>query len=363
MGESAMNKRIVFSCILSLLLSPVFAARDIDLEKLKEKAKEYREGKGDSSGKKIEDLAVEPPNSRFIDTAAKTISEEDKRHVLVHMKLANRHFSKKSYDKAKEEVYKVFERDSSHAGGHFMLAVISGRLKDHLPAWYHISIAKEKDGNNKKIDDFITKLKTVSSEPEFPKWISGVYNGIEVDASERTFDLLEKLLLDECSQNITSIQSSDYQKQSSDKTNLELTFKARESFPNDKIISLLQKANKSSVKAEESDSKKIRLSVSMNLSSENPNPTKITGINEFINDLTEEMSEIAISNTEEGDPSGGFQEIIYEISVRDFSSLNKFMRKISPFASKFVLQNMELAYVPGTQSTMWKAKVKVIYKV
>ena len=363
MGESAMKKRIVLSCILSLLLSPVFAARDIDLEKLKEKAKEYGGSKGGSSNKKLEDLAVEPPKSRFIDTAAKSLSEEDKRHILVHMKLANRHFSKKNYEKAKEEVNKVFERDSSHSGGHFMLAVIAGRLKEHLPAWYHITIAKEKDGNNKKIDDFITKLKTVSSEPESPKWVSGIYNGIEIDASERTFDLLEKLLLDECSQNITSIQSSDYQKQSGDKTTLELTFKARDSFPNDKIVSFLQNANKSGVKAEENESKNLRLSVSLNLNCDNPNPKAIKGINDFINDLTEEMSEIAISNTEEGEPSGGFQEIIYEISVRDFTSLNKFMRRISPFASRFILQNMELAYVPGTESTMWKAKVKVIFKV
>ncbi len=357
-----MNKKIVFSCILSLLLSPAFA-KDYDLEKLKEKAKEYTDGKGGSSGKKLEDLAVEPPNSRFIDTATKTLSEEDKRHILVHMKLANRHFSKKNYDKAQEEVNKVFERDSSHAGGHFMLAVIAGRMKEHLPAWYHITIAKEKDGNNKKIDDFITKLKTVSSEPESPKWVSGIYNGIETDASERIFDLLEKLLLDECSQNITSIESSDYQKQSGDKTNIELTFKARESLPCDKIINNLKNSNKTGITATENTPKNLKLSVNIDFSSENPNPKAIKGINDFINDLTEEMSEIAISNTEEGEPNGGFQEIIYEISVRDFTSLNKFMRKISPFASKYILQSMNLAYVPGTQSTMWKAKIKVIYKI
>ena len=64
-----MNKKIVFSCILSLLVSPAFA-KDYDIEKLKEKAKEFTDSKGGSSGKKLDDLAVEPPNSRFIDTAA-----------------------------------------------------------------------------------------------------------------------------------------------------------------------------------------------------------------------------------------------------------------------------------------------------
>ena len=357
-----MNKKLSFVCILSLLFPPVFAASNYDLEKLKEKAKEYSSSNG-GSAKPIEDFAVEPPNSRFIDTATKSLSEEDKRHILVHMKLANRHFSKKNYDKAKEEVNKVFERDSSHSGGHFMLAVIAGRLKDYLPAWYHITVAKEKDSSNKKIDDFIAKLKTVSSEPSSPQWVAGIYNGIEVDASERTFDLIEKLLSDECSQNITSIESSDYKKQSGNKTNVELTFKARESIPCDKIIKNLQNSNKAEIKTEENSSKNLKLTITLNLVSENPNAKSIKGINDFINDLTENMSEIAISNSEEGEPTNGFQEIIYEISVRDFSSLNKFMRKISPFASKFILQSMELAYVPGTQSTMWKAKVKIIYKV
>ena len=37
--------------------------------------------------------------------------------------------------------------------------------------------------------------------------------------------------------------------------------------------------------------------------------------------------------------------------------------KYSTFAYKYILQSMNLAYVPGTQSTMWKVKIKVIYKI
>ena len=357
-----MKRKIVLFCMLSLLFSPVFA-KDYDIEKLKEKAKQYTSGKGGSGADKLDELTQEPPKTRFVDTAPKTLSEEDKRHILVHMKLANRHFSKKNYDKAQEEVNKVFERDSSHSGGHFMLAVIAGRLKKHLPAWYHITIAKEKDSSNKKIDDFISKLKTVSSEPQSTQWISGIYNGIEIDASERAFDLIEKLLLDECSQNITFIESSDYQNKSGNKTSLEITLKARDQFPSDKILSFLQKANPSGVTASEKTDKNLKMEISFDLSSDNPNPKTITGINDFINDLTEEMSEIAISNTEEGEPSNGFQEIVYNISVREFSSLNHFMRRLSPFAKKYILQSLDLAYLPGSQSTIWKAKIKVIYKI
>ncbi len=163
--------------MLYFVISPVFAAKNTDLselEKYKDKYKELAGKKGSSASGKIDEIAVEPPKSRFIDTSPKTASPEDKRHVLVHMKLANRHFSKKNYEKAIEEVNTVFERDPANSGGHFMSAVIAGRKKDYKTAWYHINIAKEKDSGNAKIDDFIKKLKTVSTEPEYTEWISGI---------------------------------------------------------------------------------------------------------------------------------------------------------------------------------------------
>ena len=357
-----MNKKIIFSCMLSLLLAPVYA-RDININDLKEKAKQYSNGKGGGAAGKLDDLTAEPPKSRFIDPTPISLSGEDKRHILVHMKLANRHFSKKNYDKAKEEVDKVFQRDSSHSGGHFMLAVIAGRHKDYLPAWYHITIAKEKDNGNNKIEDFIKKLKTVSTQPSTPQWIPGVYKGIETNASERTFDILEKLLSDECSQNITYLENSDYQNKSGNKSSSTLILKARDQFDQNKIISLLKNINNSDVSVEENSNNNLKITLTYNIASEKNDAKAITGINEFINDLTEEMPEIAVSNIDEGEPTNGYQEIIYDISCREFSSLNQFMRRISPFASKYILQSMDLGYIPGSQSTIWKAKVKILYKV
>ena len=77
----------------------------------------------------------------------------------------------------------------------------------------------------------------------------------------------------------------------------------------------------------------------------------------------EALPEVAISNNDEGEPNDRVQEIIYEISSREFSSLNQFIRKLSPYATKYILQSMELAYIPGSQSTIWKAKIKVLLKV
>ena len=357
-------KKIALVLLAASALSLPLFAKDDNYDDLKSKAKQFLNEKGKSSAaSKVENAVAEPPRSRFIDTAPKSATEEDKRHVMVHMKLANRHFSKKNYEKAIEEVNSVFTRDPANAGGHFMLAVIAGRQKDYKSAWYHIDVAKEKDSSNKKIDDFIAKLKTVSQKPE-SEWIPGVYNGSPVDASERTFDLLESLLSDECSQNICSVEVTDYTKDGNNVT-LEASFNSLDPIPTEKIVSLLKQKNGSGVSEISSTDKSLKVKLTYNNASpENPKVSPIKGLNDFINDLTEEMPEIAVNNTEEAEPAGGTQEIIYDISSREFSTVNKFFRHISPFATKYMLQMMTLSYIPGSQSaTIWKARIKVIYKI
>ena len=359
-----MNRKILFVFMLSFIFSPVFA-KNTDLSELKEKYKEYSSGgKSSSVSSKLDDFAGEPPKSRFVDTAPPSLAPEDKRHVQYHMKLANRHFAKKNYDKAIEEVNAVFDRDSSNSGAHFMNAVIAARKKDYNTAWYHINIAKEKDSGNAKIDDFIKKLKTVSSEPQNPNWVSGIYNGIQSDASDRTFDLIEKLLKDECSQYITNISTTDYKNEMSDDSSVEITFKARDQFDPDKIVAIFRKDNPAGAAVIDTSNNNLQIKLSFKqLKAEKTDAKAITGINDFINDLMEELPEVAISNTDESEPKGGIQEIFYDISARDFVSLNTFIRKISPYATKYYLQNMDLSYIPGSQSTIWKAKIKVTYKI
>ena len=350
-----MNKRLVLSIMLSTLLSPLFAAK-YNIDELKELAQKHqKDGKSD----KVETM-LEPPTSRFVDSSRKELSAEDKRHILVHMKLANRNFSKKNYEKAIEEINSVLNRDSAHSGAHFMRAVIAGRKKDYEQAWYHISAAKEKDSGNKKIDDFLTKLRTVSTEPKPATWISGIYNGLETNACDRYFDLMENLMNNECSQNITAIYS-DVIKQEDSKPTVLITFKARSEFDSEKIISLIKSNN--SFTADKNSNNELSGKISFDgLKLENANAKAVSNINDFINDLTEEMPEIAISNTEEGEPANGVQEITYDISTREFSTLNKFVRTISPYATQYNLLTLELAWVPGTQNTMWKARIKISYK-
>ena len=60
--------------MLSLLLAPVYA-RDININDLKEKAKQYSNGKGGGAAGKLDDLTAEPPKSRFIDPTPIILSE------------------------------------------------------------------------------------------------------------------------------------------------------------------------------------------------------------------------------------------------------------------------------------------------
>lgn len=355
-----MNKKTVILLIFACLATPVFA-KELNLEMLKEKARQYQQEGGKGGEKLNEAISTEPPTSRFVDSSARKLSDEDNRHILVHMKLANRNFSKKNYDKAIEEANSVLERDPSHAGGHFMLAVINARKKNYLDAWYHISAAKALDSSNSKIDDFITKLVTVSQKPDQNKWVDGIYTGMEVSACDRVFDILEFLLKNEVSQNVTSIEFADFSESGSE-TSVECTFKALSEFSSQAIEDVLKKAALGKIKSIESQNNLLKVSMNFSeLKSENSEARPVSNLNDFIADLTEQMPEIAISNTEEADLPGG-KEVIYNISTREFPTLNSFMRKISPFAKRYQLQKMNLAYVPGTQNTMWKAVIKVLYK-
>ena len=245
-----------------------------------------------------------------------------------------------------------------------MCAVISGRKRNYNLAWYHIKIAKEKNKSEKKIDDFIAKLKTVSEEPKNPNWISDVYRGIEIDASERTFDLLEKLLSDPCSQSITSLMTSDFKSISGNSSELNITFQAREEIDGNKIVSFLKKINNNGIEKESSSEKELKIKVTYNqIKAENSDVKQIKNINDFISDLNEDKSEIAINNVEENDPKSGKQEITYNILTRDFGILNSFMREISPYSLKYIIEKMDLVYVPNTKDTMWNIKIKVVYKV
>jgi hypothetical protein len=305
------------------------------------------------------------PQSRIIETGPTELSEADQRYVAVHMKLANRHFSRKDYEKANNEIDLVFTRDPSHSGARFMRAVISARLKKYDIAWYNVLVAKEKGDANQKIKDFIEKLKTVAKEPVSPVWVKGIYRSVPISACEKITDIIESLLKTPVSQNITEISFGDYI--SSTKVGIPIQFvfsnlSETNSFTGDfkKAINNVANVNLTQEKFEEKS-----LSYNFEISDlplTNTKAVPVKDLQEFIKGINEEI-DVAISDYEEYEPANGVMRVNYKISVRNFSVLNDFLRVISPYAEKFVFKSVKLSSVVGSTSIIWKTELSVYYLV
>ncbi len=362
-------KKALLLLSFSVVVSTAAIAADINWDELEKKAQQYTgeldkddPDKEKGKGKGLDLVIPATPQGRTIDNAARELSEADKRHITVHLKLANRHFSRKNYPKAIEEIDLVFEREPDNAGARFMRAVIAGRLRDHQTAWYNVLIARDKDPGNKKITSFIDKLKTVSPEPENPGWVSGVFRSVPISASEKACDVVERLLLDPVSHNITSLQSEEFVEESG-KIRFPLQFECSSPPEKDAIFKLLSKACGGDVTIKSSEGNKLDLSfVLSGLPVDNPAARPVSDFQEFVKGLTEEI-DVAISDTVERETENKLLDINYEISTRDFKTLNDFLRKLSPYSTRFRVQSMRLAYITGSQSIIWKCKVQVFFKL
>lgn len=352
-------------------LAIAISAAEIDWDKLQNKAKEYTDknsGKNINVGGKSVNVSIpSQPTGRSIDSSEQSVSESDQRYISVHMKLANRHFSRKNYQRAIEEVELVFERQPDHGGGRFMRAVIAARLKEHDNAWHNISIAREKDPENPKIKSFIEKLKTVAPEPEKTVGVAGIFRPLPVSASEKACDVIERLLKDQSSQNITSIDIDEYVTEGN---SVWVTIKINCSSVVQKanIATVLEKAAGGRVEIlsgppPQGEEKLLNLKFEIiGMSVENKEVKPVSDLRDFVKLIAEE-TDIAISDTEERDAENKILETTYEIAVRDFKSLNDFLRKMSPYAHKFRVASLKLAYITGSQTLIWRCKVQVFYQM
>ncbi len=361
-----MKKNSLLLLILLSLAGPALAA-DINWDELEKKAQQYsgelEKNKGDSTKKGGMDLVIPgQPQGRTMESTTRELTEADKRHITVHMKLANRHFMKKNYPKAIEEIELVFEREPDNAGARFMRAVIAGRLRDHQTAWHNIIIARDKDAGNPKITSFISKLQTVAPEPQNPDWVAGVFRAAPVSACEKACDVIERLLLDPISQNITSLKTDEFVEESGN-IQIPLQIECSSAPDKDGIINLLSKASGGSTNLKSSEGNRLDLTFAISrLGISNPAVKPVSDLQEFIKGLTEEI-DVAIGDTEEREAENKQLDITYDISSRDFKTLNDFLRKISPYSTRFRIQSLRLAYITGTQSIIWKCKVQVIFQL
>lgn len=341
---------------------------NLDKDQIEKLASKYMGSRGSSSSKsskgkpedKIKKIIELKPENRFIESSEPELSSSDKMYVTMHMKLANKHFKRKEYDKAESEIVNVLSRQPSHGGAHFMKAVIAARKKQYDKAWYYILVAKDKDSNQAKISSFISKLSTVSKEPTSPVWVKGIYRGIPTTACEKYCDIIEKFLNTQTSQYVSSIAIKDFT--NSNKASIPITIifipnapdsnEIKKAFQNDSNISITGDSvsgNKWTATLDISD-----------LPVENTKTVPIKDLKDFIEGINEDI-DVAINDVEEMEPNGDTMEVNYKISVRTFSVLNDFLRTVSPHAKKFRVSDITLGTAGNT--VIWKTDISVVYQI
>lgn len=351
-----------------------YAKAEINWDELEEKAKRYTgesnngsTGRAGQTGGKQLNLSIpSQPTGRSIDTSSGELSTSDKNYILVHMKNANRNFAKKRYDLALREIELVFTKQPDHPGARFMRAVIAGRLKDHPAAWHNILIAREKDPQNPKIKTFIDKLKTVAPEPEKMAGVPGIFRPLPVSASEKACDIIERFLQLPASQNVIKLSITEMNKnQGSVWLGMEL--EASAPMNRDEVSKILQTAaggrvETAAAETSENADKKLKLKIEIpDLEIENKNVKPASDLRDFIKSVSEDI-DVAISDTMERDAENKILDTTYEIAVRDFKTLNDFLRSVSPYAHKYQILSMKLAYITGSQNIIWKCQVQVFYQ-
>ena len=367
-------KLIVFLAVYLLLFfvvpenfaKPPINIRDFkdfqDLDKYADKyADKFRKDGNKSEVKKKASEKIAKPENRFIETEEPELNEADKRFVALHMKLANRHFLKKRYSNAENEITSVFSKQPSHSGAHFMKAVIAARKKQYDIAWYNILIANEKDKTNKeKITSFLNKLKTVSSEPKSPVWVKDIYREIPSSACDKCCDIIEKFLKTKISQNVLEITIDDFMNSSKATIPIKIKFSPEAPSAVDLKSSFLDNSNieitKNSI-----DGNIWSANFEINdLPIENSKATTISDIKDFISGITEEI-DVAILENEEYEPQNNLMKVNYKISARTFSVLNDFLRTISPYVKKYYVSSIILG--EAGNDTIWKTEISVYYCV
>lgn len=372
--KSGLQALLLAGCFLS---PTGLVAADINWDELEEKAKRYtgeasrtdgtsQSGERDGGQRTIDLVIPSQPQGRILDNTVSEIPSSDKNYILGHMKLANRHFSRKNYTRAIEETELIFARQPDHTGARFMRAVIAGRLKDHQTAWHNILIARDKDPQNPKITTFINKLKTVAPEPQKAIGVPGVYRALPISASEKACDILESFLQQQISQNVVNISTGEFIKDAAGVT-LPLTLDSSANLSRDEVVNAVKKASGDKVEIApplggDNAAKHLELKIFISdLAIENKNVKPASELREFVKGVAEEV-DVAISDTVERDAENKVLDATYDIAVRDFKSLNNFLRKISPYAHKFRVLSMKLAFITGSQQIIWKCKVQVFYQ-
>lgn len=366
------NKFLLLFIFFFILTGVFCASARRDIEELQRRAREFAErsqGKESSTNirQEIESALEETttqPVSRFVSDTPQTLDQREQRHVDFHMRAANRNFMRRDYSRAINSLEQVFEVDPANAGGRFMRAVMAARNNEYTLAWHNILIAKEKDSDNEKINLFINNLETVKPRPTNMPSVPGIYRSMPSHMSEKIFDVIELLLNDRCS--IYIVEFSADQINSLAGNSHRVNFQVRFSRPPEEIdvVDLLSRAagQRAIVASKSTDLLEYDFEFNIiDLPASNQNVRPAADLNAFVSTTAEEL-DVALRGSTETVLDNNVLQIVYDISARDFETINSFLRRLSPYAHDFKIKNMRLAGIPRSGQVIWRGDIKINFK-
>jgi len=304
-----------------------------------------------------------PLNSRVLPDvfSEAKVTQSDKRHVQVHMKLANRHFSRRNYERAKYEIDSVCSRVPNFSGARFMRAVIAAREKNYDEAWYNVEIAEQNPGANAgKIKDFKNALSSISSKPTSASWMRGVYNEMPKIASDRFADGLEYILMQTGTESVTSVEVVNSLRE----PNIyEVSFEGNAKIDGNRLKSLASEVF-SSVSSFSSSDNKASMSIKITglpLENSKPLPLPVT-LYEFSARAAEDC-DVMINSESSASKGGGKVANNYSVTVKYLNVLNKFLRKFSPYSYSYSINRVTADYLGiDTSMVVYKCDVTILMK-
>ena len=350
-----------------------------DMEKARKLMKGYFKNQGGGSsgsssgsssrrGKNAAKVAaiIEKPTGFFPTPPAKNLDPKkmttrDEMFVKVHMKLANKYFKRRDTDRAIHELEQIFERVPTLPGGRFMRAVIAARKKDYESAWRNIEIAQRGQPDDPNILKFIERLKGVFPRPKHLPQIEGVYRKRPECATKLAMDALERLFQEEFIAKANEIAFDGFTEQG-DKVVGNLRVTGPRALPKGDFVSSLENMLGSEVKVKEEKDGGTALAIQVEIPKlplKNPSAKPISGIPEFMKNISEETDVAVQESTESSPDSEGKVVGTYSIVARDLQFLNGFLRKIAPYATHYEIKKLYPDFL--SSQVVLKGKVEIVF--
>lgn len=350
-----------------MLAGPKLFAQKVSQEEI-EKAKQAYKDYMNKSGKTKTKLDIKPVSVPAIppgidpELNKATPSSSDQTYCKVHMKLANRHFKTANYTRALQELDLVFDVIPNHAAARFMRAVIAARQSDLLNAWFNIQLAQDGQPENDLIKEFIKRLETVLPRPSNPPWVNGICRPIPSHASELAVDLLERIFIDSVSKNINTVSFEPHSSDSG-KSWAVLILEGSGTIDEKALQSLLKTVVNGEVRIQDiqKEGKSVKLLIELPaMPMNNPSPKPAAALQEFIKSVADETDTAVQESSEQSLESSESTDIVFSVSARTISQLNNFLRKISPYTFRYLVDKIQLAYL-GDQ-VIWRGSISASFK-